>query len=241
MAVFVLFFLAASAMAEDRFITIKGEAKTEIPPDFVSIDLTILAKGPDLAALKQDVDRRTGLLLTSASELGIPGTDIESSGVSVSREYESDRNANEKLRGYEVSRNVSIKLRELAKYEGLAQEIVDAGVDEVSSVDADVDDRSVLKQRALVLATRNARNEAQAVADELGVKLSGPIEVSEERLWIEDPVRQRAGKNLSEVIVTAQRRAQAMAGIVQVVFQPQAIKVEATVWARFAILDKASP
>ena len=46
----------AAAAAPDDFITVKGEATAKLPPDFVSIDVTIAATGPDTARLKQQVD-----------------------------------------------------------------------------------------------------------------------------------------------------------------------------------------
>lgn len=234
-----LMFVASGAVAEERFITTKGEATVEVPPEFVEVSMTLMAMGPELQRLKEDVDSRTQQLLVSAAELKVAGADIESSGLSVTREYQQDRNDNETLRGYRVSRSVDIKLRNIADYERLAQAMVNARVDEIDSVEVGVDDRSALKQRALVEASRNARNEAQAIAAELGIRLGIPLEVSEERLFYRTAMRERANDRFSEVVVTAQRRqttAEAM-----LLFQPSPIEVEATVWARFEILGTVSP
>ena len=231
-------FVAWGAAAEERFITTKGEATIEVPPDFVEVSMTLMAMGPELQRLKEDVDARTRQLLASAAELKVAGADIESSGLGVTREYQQDRNDNETLRGYRVSRSVDIKLRNIADYERLAQAMIDARVDEIDSVAVGVDDRSALKQRALVEASRNARNEAQAVAAELGVKLGNPLEVSEERLFYRAAMRERASDRFSEVVVTADMQSTPVSVIV---FQPRPIEVDATVWARFEILGAVSP
>jgi uncharacterized protein YggE len=238
LALVALSLLALGAVAQERFITTKGEAKVEVPPDFVEVSLTLLAVGPELQRLKEDVDSRTRQLLASAAELKVAGTDIESSGLRVTREYQQDRNDNESLRGYRVSRSVEIRLRAIDQYERLAQAMVDAKVDEIDGVDVGVDDRSALKQRALAEASRNASNEAQAVAAELGVKLGIPLEVSEERLFYLTALRERASDRFSEVVVTANLQSTPASVLV---FQPRAIEVEATVWARFEILGAKSP
>lgn len=230
--------LALGTAAQERFITTKGEAKVEVPPDFVEVSLTLLAVGPELQRLKDDVDSRTRRLLASAAELKVAGADIESSGLRVAREFQQDRNDNESLRGYRVSRSVEIRLRAIDQYERLAQAMVDAKVDEIDSVDVGVDDRPALKQRALAEASRNARNEANAVATELGVKLGIPLEVSEERLFYRTALRERANDRFSEVVVTANLQSTPTSVLV---FQPRAIEVEATVWARFEILGAQSP
>jgi hypothetical protein len=226
-------FVAWGAVANERFITTKGEATVEVPPEFVKVSMTLMAMGPELQRLKEDVDLRTQRLLASVAELKVSCADIESSGLSVTREYQQDRNDNETLRGYRVSRSVEVKLRALDKYERLAQALIDAKVDEIDNVEVGVDDRSILKQRALVQASRNARNEAQAVATELGVKLGTPLEVSEERLFYRTALRERANDRFSEVVVTGNLQSTPVSVLV---FQPRPIEVNATVWARFEIL-----
>jgi len=79
----------AAGAAEPRFVTTKGEATVEVPPDFIEINMEIFAIGPDSTSLKQDVDSRTEQVLLAASKAGVAGTDIESGGVSVDREYEA--------------------------------------------------------------------------------------------------------------------------------------------------------
>lgn len=240
MLAFVALTIAAlGAGAEERFITTKGEATVEVPPEFVEIKMTLMAVGPELQRLKDDVDGRTRQFLASAAELQVAGADIESSGLNVSREYQLDRNENETPRGYRVARSIEIRLRAIDKYERLAQALIDARVDEIESVEVGVDDRSALKQRALVEASRNARKEAQAVAAELGIKLGIPFEVSEERLFYRTSLRERANEKFEQIVVTAQRR-QATPELLQL-FKPKAIEVEATVWARFEILGTVSP
>jgi uncharacterized protein YggE len=224
------------ALAKDRFVTTKGEAFVEVPPDFVKIQMTLLAVGPDLDRLKSDVDDRAQRIMTAAAKLQIAGSDIETTGVEVEREYQSDRNDNQTLRGYEVSRDITIKLRAVAKYEEFAQALVDAKVDQIGNVTVGVDDRAALKDRALVAAARNARGKATAIAGELGIQLGLPFQVDEEKLWVTDNLNERANDRYSEVVVTASK----MQGtpVTVVVFQPHQIKVDAVVWARFEIVSK---
>ncbi|HEU4693352.1 MAG TPA: SIMPL domain-containing protein, partial [Vicinamibacterales bacterium] len=157
------------------------------------------------------------------------------------REYESDRNGNETLRGYRVSRDMEIKLRAIDKYEQLAKSLTDARIDDIRSVEVDVDDRSALKQRAIVEATRNARREASAIAAELGMTLGAPFEVSEERLVSRHALREATSDSYQEVVVNATRRTLAGTPVSVVVFRPHAIEVTSTVWARFEILEKKVP
>lgn len=240
-AAIALLLIAMTAAAADSFVTTKGEASIEVPPDFVRLQINLMAVGLDLEAIKQGVDDRTVKVLAAAAQLQIAGADIQSSGIQVEREYETDRNDNDILKGYQVNRDIEIKLRAIVKYEEFAQALVDAGIDGVEDVQGGVDDRSALKERALAAAARNARSKAQAIAGELNFTLGVPLEVGEEKLWFSQSLTQRAGEGYSEVVVTASRRSSsALFGntpvVTSLVFTPHSIKVDAVVWVRFAIV-----
>lgn len=237
-AAFVLLFAAMSAVAADSFVTTKGEATIEVRPDFVRIQIELLAVGPNLEGIKADVDSRTERALGAASKLAVAAVDIESTGVQIEREYETDRNGNDTLRGYRVNRDITIKLRAIDRYEEFAQALVDSGVDEVADVQGGVDDRTALKQRALVAAAANAKSKAQAIAGELGVEIGTPIEVGEEKLWFNQSLVQRATDGYGEIVVTGRQRGAASmeSGTpVTLVFRPSNFKVDAVVWVRFRI------
>jgi hypothetical protein len=55
-AALALLFTAMCAAAANSFVTTKGEAKIEVPPDFALLSIHLMAVGPDLEALKRDVD-----------------------------------------------------------------------------------------------------------------------------------------------------------------------------------------
>jgi uncharacterized protein len=239
-----LLFAAMSAAAADSFVTTKGEATVEVRPDFARIQIELLAVGPDLDKIKADVDDRTVRVLSAAAKLAVAGADIDSTGVQVEREYESDRNGNDTLRGYRVSRDITVKLRAIDRYEEFAQALVDSGVDEVADVQGGVDDRTALKQRALVAASANAKSKARAIADELGIALGAPIEVGEEKLWFNQSLVQRTNDAYGEIVVTASRQRAAAGAVsgtpVTLVFRPSNFKVDAVVWVRFRI-EPAKP
>ena len=167
----------------------------------------------------------------SVKKFQIAPTDIRSSGVSISREYETDRNDNETFKGYQVARALDVKLRKIADYEALAQGLVSAGMEEVERVQVGVDDESKLKLPALAAAAKNARVKAAAVAESLGIRIGLPIEVGEDRLWYDKNLVQIAPEGYGEIVVTGSR----MKTTNLLLFTPRNVEVQAEVWVRFAI------
>jgi hypothetical protein len=232
----VLMLLTLSASAGEPIehqVTVKGEGVAQVAPDFVTIEMNIAAEGIDTAKIKQEVDDNTHRLLEVASRFQIAAKDVKSSGVHVSRVYDTDRNDNDVFRGYEVGRRLNIKLRKIADYESLAQELVSAGMEHVESVEVGVDDESKLRKPALAAAARDARLKAQAVAESLGIRIGLPIEVGEDRLWYNKNLVQIApGNDLGEIVVTGSRARGAMSPLL---FTPRDVEVQAEVWVRFSI------
>jgi hypothetical protein len=230
-----LMLLATTAFAADpieRQVTVQGEAKVMVPPDFVVLSLEVVAEGSAVDRLKQDVDAKAARLLEAAASVKIAAADVKSSGIRVSREYQTDRNDNDVFKGYSVSRDMEIKLRRVADYELLAQALVDAGVEQVSKIEVGVDDESKLRNPALAAAARDARSKALAVSEALGIRIGLPIEVGEKRLWYDKVLVQLApAGDYGEIVVTGSR----LRSYGVLLFTPRDVEVEAEIWVRFAI------
>lgn len=230
----ILLAFAAVAAAEpiEHQVTVRGEATVRVPPDFVVIDLTIIAEGADIERLKLEVDEKASRLLEVAAKLQIAAADVKSSGVRVSREFETDRNDNDVFKGYSVGRDMEVKLRKIADYELLAQAMVDAGMEQVDSIQVGVDDESKLRNPALASAAKDARSKAAAVSEALGIRIGLPIEVGEDRLWYDKNLVQFApGNSYGEIVVTGSR----IKSTSPLGFTPRDVEVEAEVWVRFSI------
>lgn len=230
----ILLALTVVAVAEpiEHQVTVKGEATVRVPPDFVIIDLAVAVEGADVERLKLEVDDKARRLLEVAARLQIPAADVKSSGVRVSREFETDRNDNDVFKGYSVGRDMEIKLRKIADYELLAQALVDAGMEQVDSIQVGVDDESKLRNPALAAAAKDARSKAAAVSEALGIRIGLPIEVGEDRLWYDKNLVQIApGNSYGEIVVTGSR----IKSTSPLGFTPRDVEVEAEVWVRFSI------
>ena len=101
---------AAESRIREHYITVLGESSVEVAPDFVSVELVLVATGSDTGRLKMEVDAKARQLLDAASKLQIATPDVKSSGVQITRDYATDRNDNEVFKGYVVTRKMSIKL-----------------------------------------------------------------------------------------------------------------------------------
>lgn len=233
-ALLALLVCAPTWSLETAFLTVSGEAKVEVPPDFVRIEAIITAKDEQADRAKADVDQRARQATEVIKKFKVADRDLTFSGVRVERNFVYDRNNNQTFTGYTVTRTVEIRLRKVEDYEQLAQALVSAGIDELANVQSDVDDKSLLERSALEAAARVAKRKAEAMATGLDIKLGLPLEVSENQLMPAYDLRQRqlAADRMQEIMVTGAKR-----GIQDpMLFVPDDIEVRGVVWVRFSIL-----
>jgi uncharacterized protein len=233
-AVLALGLLAQSAFGQNqRFLSVKGEAEVEVPPDFIELSVRVEAQEDDLDRAKRSVDARMRALNAALAQFEVASGDLVFSGVAVQRVYEFDRNSNQTPAGYRVSRSVEIKLRQIGSYEAFAEQLIAAGTDRIESVWPGLDDETQAERMALEAAGREARAKAGSMAAGVGVGLGAPIEIGEDFLWQPLPAQQNyAGSGLEEAVMM---RARDSAAADPLMFVPKNITVRATVWVRFEI------
>lgn len=234
-AILLAVLVSAHAVADTtRIITVKGESEVAAAPDFVSVSATVAAEHRVVGQAKDEADARMRKVVAALETFKIDRKDIAFGGVDVSRTFKTDRNENEIPTGFRVARSFDVRLRDKDSYEQLIHALVTAGAEGIEQPVSGVDDENALKTRALQAAARNARMKADTIARELQSRLGAPVEVGEDRLDAPDAFQQRAaaGNRLEEIILTARKR-----GITDpLLFVPENIRVNATVWVRFEVI-----
>jgi hypothetical protein len=120
---------------------------------------------------------------------GIQEKDIKTTSYNVNPKYEwkqgicNQNFCNEGksvLTGYEVSQNIDVKVRDTSKAGEILAGIGSIGISNVSGLQFTVDDDEALKNEARAKAIQNAKEKAELVAKNLGVKLVKVISYYEE-------------------------------------------------------------
>ena len=163
--------------------------------------------------------------LALTDELGIARQHVQSAQLRVSPQYEwDDKPRRRNLVGYQVSRGLTVDLRDLDRLGALLTRSVKLGVNQSSGPRFDHTERDRLYREALGHATRDARAQAQAMASALGVQLGRALELTAQGHHRPQPVRAMAMRMASDSAEGAEQS-----------YESGQIVVEAQVGARFAM------
>jgi hypothetical protein len=159
-----------------RTIRVEGMGEVKVAPDEAFIDVAVETLAPTAKAAAEENARKMEKVIAALVQAGIPRKEIETRNFSVFPEYHPQTRPEEapKLRGYRVSNQVEVHVRELARVGALLDTALGAGANRVDSVRFGLSKPEAVQGDALRNAVERARQSAQVLASALGVKL-GPV------------------------------------------------------------------
>tara|TARA_Y100000310_G_scaffold344574_1_gene458077 strand:- start:4649 stop:5422 length:774 start_codon:yes stop_codon:yes gene_type:complete len=159
-------------------ITISGEGGVTATPDITQVSLGYQTEDQDVAKAQQDNTEKMNKLINQLKDLDIDKEDIKTTNYSIYPRYDYI-NRQQTLRGYQVSQNVSVKIRDLDKIGEVLSLAGSAGANQVSGLSFTIDDPEDLRQQAREEALANAKEKAEALAKVAGVKLGRLVSFNE--------------------------------------------------------------
>jgi uncharacterized protein YggE len=185
-ALAALAFLAVPALADDNApvpqLSASGEGIVHVIPDIaiVTLGVTTRAKTASEALTQNSKDLSAAIDVIKGA--GIADKDIGTSGLSIYPVYATNSDGSQiqppQVTGYEVSNQVTVTIREIAKSGAILDAVVTAGANRVSGISFDVADRRTPNDAALKDAIGDAKRKAELMAAAAGVKLVRILSVS---------------------------------------------------------------
>ncbi|KZN45909.1 SIMPL domain-containing protein [Pseudoalteromonas luteoviolacea] len=175
--------LSTSAMAGSIPTTphlyVKGYSEVSVQPDTAIINVAINEKSKSLQQAKSDVDDVVAKALSIAKSFGVKGNHINAEQLNVYKQTRYNRSTNEEeFTGFKVSRNITLKLKDIDKYPELLQAFVDSGINQFNNTQFVVEDKSEIMKELKQNAIEQAKLGAKELADGFGVKVGDLYSVS---------------------------------------------------------------
>jgi uncharacterized protein YggE len=163
-----------AAEVPPRTVSVTGEAEQEVMPDMALITAQVVVLNSDAAAARAEADTVSARALAVLRSLEIDDEDIDSSALNIAPRYRWDNERREQRQvGYQVTRSITARLKDLTRLGALMIQLSDAGINQVQPPQLRIQDEESLHQSLLVAAAQNARQRAQTLATALGETLAG--------------------------------------------------------------------
>jgi uncharacterized protein YggE len=161
-------------------VTVSGAGSVSAPPDQAEITTGVVTQAPTaaeaLAANSQAMER----LLQALGGLGIAPRDIQTTNISVSPLRRPGRAGQPpEITGYEVTNQVRVKVRDLARLGRVLDQQVGQGANLVHGIQFGLQEPAPVLDEARKRAMADARRRAELYAAAAGMKLGRVVSVQE--------------------------------------------------------------
>jgi uncharacterized protein YggE len=234
-----LIILAAGAQGqniEPPLITVTGQAEVRVPPDEVVFTLNVESIDKDMMAAKTKTDESVRQVLAIARKNNIKPEDVQTSNISVEPKYNTDDLEYEQRRtvkrvfiGYEVSKTIGIRLRDISRFDQVLSDVLKAGVTRVGDVDFRDSELRKHKDQARAMAMKAAQEKARMMAKEIGQSIGPAYAITEQVINFGNA---RATQNSTSTITGSLSSEELESSIA-----PGSISVTAQVVVRFRLND----
>src|SRR5437660_884783 len=214
--------------AQPNTVFVGADGKFETAPDTAVVQFNISAQADTAKAAYEQASKQAEQTRQILRTNGIEPKAAEIGYYSIQPMYDW-KNPKRKLVGYQVTTNVSLKLKDFSKIGPITQQLADAAVSESQSVSYTLDNIDEAKNKAVEDAYRRARMSADTVARASGRTL-GELSYASvdtfENIRVVNPLQARAMSTM---------RMEAAAPAPTEEFTPQSVVVTAHVNAMFTL------
>lgn len=168
-------------VSEMPTITVSGTGEVRVVPNEAIFNLKVEKLNKDLKLAQQQNDEIVAQLIDLTKRFGVPAQNVKTDIYEYEEKHTWVGRDDEKrvFLGCEASKDVTIRLTDMTRFEDLFREIVKAGVSRVRDVDLRTTEIRKYKAQARAMAMRAAKEKASAMAGEVGQTIGKAVMIRE--------------------------------------------------------------
>lgn len=169
-------------------ITVSGYGEAFGAADIATFNFSVVSEKSTVAAAQTDATAKINTITKYLSDAGVDSKDVQTTDYSVNPQYDYVQVActngycpggKQVLRGYQVRQTTTVKVRDTAKAGNLLTGVGGQGATEVSGLSFTFDDPNKLQDDARGKAIADAKEKADELAKQLGVRLVRVVSFSD--------------------------------------------------------------
>lgn len=175
--------------AATNTISFDGKGEVFAAPDLATVNFSIREDSKEVKDAQAKVATKESAVLSFLDKAGIAKKDIKTENYNSYPKYDYGvpcyggmmpcRQRTPQVIGYEVSEYISVKIHDLTKAGDIVKGIGAVGVSDMSGPNFSIENEDQLKQQARKMAIDEAKNKAEALSKDLGVRLVRIVNFSE--------------------------------------------------------------
>lgn len=165
---------AQGAAAATQTITVLGSDQQQVTPDQAQVTLGVQTTASTATAAQSQNSQASQALLTAIEGTGVPAADIRTSWYNLGANYTSGSSGHApQISGFQATQDLTVTVPQISQVGAVVDAAVAAGANQIQGVSYSVADPGAVELQGYDAAIKNARAQADAIAQALGVQISG--------------------------------------------------------------------
>jgi uncharacterized protein YggE len=171
---------AQGGLPNQPYIYVEGKAEIEKPADMVTLRFEVVARAPNEQKANAEVQAKANKVFELTKERKISNEDVIAESLRSEPQFENEENYQRrgKLIGYVVMRPFEVKVRDVASFPKLADELVAIGGVDFSVIEGGLQKEREMQEELWTKAITNAREQAEKTLNPVGMKVDSVFAIS---------------------------------------------------------------
>lgn len=177
-----------SGIQPTNTISVQGEGEVFAVPDTAMFSFSVIKEGETAEVVQQSATEVANGVIAYLKDNGVEEKDIKTTGYNVYPRYEWEKivcvtypcpQGERKLVGFEINQSIQVKVRDTKRAGEFLSGVGEFGVSNISGLSFTIDDEDDLKREARQAAVADAKEKAEALTSDLGVRLIRVVSFNE--------------------------------------------------------------
>lgn len=180
MLLFIMYLIVSrnGGSVDAGHVSVSGSAIINVAPDVANVSFDLLTKEKTAQEAKEANDAMLKKLNEVLKKYEIKETELKMNYINIHPYYQYKANSHE-LAGYEAQKTITIKIKEIDKYNSFIDDLLKIGISNINDVDFAIEDIKTVKNQARIKALEVAREKAELFASSVSKKIVDVIEISD--------------------------------------------------------------
>lgn len=161
------------------FITVSGTGEVKVEPTQALINIGFELHNKDIDGFPSQVDKKASDIIAYLKEKGIDAKYIHTLDITIYPHYPDDNSGNANPDYFVAQKSMIFVLKEITNYESIISELYYLDLNTINGITFQVEDETISRIESKRKAVENAKEVAQAMAEELGVEIGNVYSVTE--------------------------------------------------------------
>ena len=163
--------VALQSQPPQRTITVTGTGKVTLTPDIAYISIGVHTENASAKEAVSENTTQAQAVIAAIKGFGVADKDIQTTDFSINPQQQTDTNGKVTGITYLVDNTVYVTIRDLTKLGDLLDSTVNAGANNINSIQFDVADKTGALSQARQAAVADAKKQADELTKATGVSL----------------------------------------------------------------------